>query len=397
MRGLILGIDGYLGWSLACTLAEAGWKLYGIDNGLRRELVRGENSISAIDIGSIQQRTKILRSVYNSEVDFMSMDIAKDYDLLKSIIDDFQPNVIFHLAQIPSAPYSMKSNVECVFTHQNNMIGALNLVWAVHEAKSNAHIIKLGTMGEYGTPNLPIPEGSCKVSVGGFSETLPFPRSAGSWYHQTKVHDTHNFRMACNIWNLRCTDIMQGIVYGTKVEAMRSEFLSTRFDFDECFGTVINRFVVQAVCELPLTLYGAGTQIRSILPIQDSINCMKLLAENPAELGKYREVNQFCECMSLIDMAKVVVEAYEELTDKKACAINIINPRIEKEKHIYKPQARVLKNLGYVTSGNIGNIVRCMLIAILDQKSKLMDFQDVLTPTIAWTGDAHSVNEINLK
>lgn len=388
---LVLGMDGYLGWSLTCSLAMMGKDAIGIDNSLRRNLVAAQKSISAIDILPLEDRIDALNRLYASDIGCIPADISIDYDILCEVIKTYQPDTIFQLAQMPSAPFSMRNRKSCIFTHRNNMDGMLNLLYAVKEHCPTAHIVKIGTMGEYGQPNVPIPEGNTKITIDGRTDSLPFPRAAGSWYHQTKVHDTHNIRMACDQWGLRCTDIMQGIVYGTRVRAMTpdAKSLATRLDFDECFGTIINRFVVQTVSGHPLTVYGQGTQVRSILPLQDSINCMMLLSENPPSQGHYREVNQFHEWLSLNDMAEVVASASDELFAKRPEIEHIANPRVEKERHFYQPKAHVLKNLGYENSECIEKVVRCMLIDTYENRRLLQNYRKVMNPNISWVGETH--------
>jgi UDP-sulfoquinovose synthase len=397
MRALILGIDGYLGWSLAVEMVAKGHEVMGIDCGLRRQLVEDEGSISAINILPIKDRIEALNATFIKEVKCISCNIAEDYDTLFGFIRMYKPQVIFHLAQMPSAPWSMKDRYNCQYTHYNNMDGTINLLYAVKEGCPDAHIIKIGTMGEYGQPDIPIPEGGCDITIDGRTANLPFPRGAGSWYHQTKVHDTHNIRMACDQWGLRCTDIMQGIVYGTRVSGMavNAGQLATRLDFDECFGTIINRFVVQAAIGHPLTIYGQGTQIRSILPLQDSINCMLLLAHNPPAQGVYREVNQFHEFMPLNVMADIVYEAAYELSGKKPEIVHINNPRKEKERHFYQPIAQKLKMLGYKNSECIEKVARCMFIDVFENREVLKNYHSIMNPTISWTGDKHIVKELH--
>lgn len=397
MRALVLGMDGYLGWSLTTELVSREHEVFGIDIGLRRKLVNDQGSISAIQILSLEDRIDAINSIYNNAVGCFSCNIAEDYDNFSEILRRYQPQVIFHLGQIPSAPWSMQSRDNCLFTHYNNLNGTINLLYAVKEKCPNAHIIKIGTMGEYGQPDVPIPEGCCDISVDGRTASLPFPRSAGSWYHQTKVHDTHNIRMACDQWGLRCTDIMQGIVYGTRVRAMapHARSLATRLDFDECFGTIINRFVVQSISGHPMTIYGQGTQIRSILPLQDSINCMMLLALNPPAQGVYREVNQFHEFMSLNVMAEFVHDAYYELFGTKPEVVHINNPRKEKEKHFYQPIACELKKLGYKNSECIEKVVRCMLIDAFENREVLKKYRSIMNPSTSWTGDNYVVKQIH--
>lgn len=387
MRTLILGIDGYLGWSLACTLAHAGHEIFGIDNGLRRKLVAEVGSDSAIPILGIDARLRKLGSQINREIGFADFDVTEDFDQLREIFREFNPDTIYHLAQMPSAPYSMQSRHHCLVTHKNNLFSTLNVLYAIKYSCHDAHLIKIGTMGEYGTPDLPIPEGKIEIEIDGHKDRLPFPRDAHSWYHQTKVHDTHNIRMACRLWGMRCTDIMQGIVYGLSTEEMFNHpDLNTRLDFDQYFGTVINRFVVQSIIGHPLTIYGAGTQVRSILPLQDSINCLSILADNPPPLGEYRELNQFHEYRNICAMAKIVRDAYYELTDIKPEIQFYKNPREEKENHVYEPAREILTAFGYVPSGKIEKIVRCMILKCADMESHLKAHEDVIIPTTNWSG-----------
>lgn len=388
MKALILGMDGYLGWSLACSLADRGHDIYGVDNGSRRRLVKESGGSSALFTFPQHERVDGLRSLSQGEVIYHHLDVALDYVGLEKVLRDYKPDVIYHLAQMPSAPYSMKDREACIWTHANNMFSTLNLLYAMRDYSKNSHLIKIGTMGEYGQPNIPIPEGEVTIEINGHKDKLPFPRAAGSWYHQTKVHDTHNIRMACKIWGLRCTDIMQGIVYGCSIKEMNGQSsLNTRLDFDQYFGTVINRFVVQAVTGHPLTVYGSGTQVRSILPLQDSINCLGLLALSPPAPGVYRELNQFQEYRSISDMARVVEEAHHELTGAKPEVLHYENPREEMEEHFYEPVRDVLPTLGYVPSENIEKVVRCMILKVLEREPLLEEYKPAIIPTAHWSGD----------
>jgi UDP-sulfoquinovose synthase len=333
----------------------------------------------------MDRRLEIVR--VSNKVDYAEFDIAEDFDQLRKIFRDFSPDVIYHLAQMPSAPYSMKSRHHCIWTHKNNLITTLNVLYAMRYSCPNSHLIKIGTMGEYGTPGVPIPEGKIEIEIDGYKDRVTFPRDAHSWYHQTKVHDTHNIRMACRIWGLRSTDIMQGIVYGSSIEeTFNIPELNTRMDFDQYFGTVINRFVVQAIIGHPLTIYGTGGQVRSILPLQDSINCLSLLAVNPPPPGKYRELNQFHEYRSIRDMANVVKDAYRELYGSEPEIQYYKNPREEKEEHVYEPVRKILNRFGYVPSGKIEKIVRCMIIKCADMAPHLRNHEQAIKPTTKWSG-----------
>ena len=283
MKVFIAGVDGYLGWPLAQYLAARGHTLAGVDKFLRRQWVDEIGSHSALPIASFEDRQQAFFERYGQKILFQEPDL-QDYSFLKSFLLEFKPDAIVHLAEMPSAPYSMMDQEHAVYTQQNNVVGSLNLLWAIKEACPTAHLVKLGTMGEYGTPNLDIPEGFFEIEYRGRKDKLPFPRQANSFYHLSKVHDSHNTMFACRIWGLSATDIMQGVVFGTQIDEMGndSRFLS-RLDFDQCFGTAINRFCCQAVIGHPLTIFGTGTQTRGFLPLRDSMQCITLALENPPQ------------------------------------------------------------------------------------------------------------------
>ncbi|MEO8396489.1 MAG: NAD-dependent epimerase/dehydratase family protein, partial [Chloroflexota bacterium] len=271
MKVFIAGVDGYLGWALAQHLTARGHVVAGNDLYLRRQWVEEVGSHSAIPIFTMEERLQAFREHFGSELIFREGSLL-DYPFLRTFLADFQPDAIVHLAEMPSAPYSMIDQEHAAFTQQNNVIGSLNVLWAMREVCPQAHLVKLGTMGEYGTPNVDIPEGFFEVEFRGRKDKMPFPRQPGSFYHLTKVHDTHNTIFACRIWNLSATDIMQGVVFGTQIDAMGSDpRLRSRLDFDQCFGTAVNRFCCQAVIGHPLTLYGSGSQTRGFLPLRDSM------------------------------------------------------------------------------------------------------------------------------
>ena len=242
MRVFIAGIDGYLGWPLAIHLSAHGHEVAGADLLLRRDWVEEVGSVSAQPIASPEERLRAFRERFACDLDFRIGDLT-DYGFVERIFAEFQPEAVVHLGQMPSAPYSMIDQAHCVWTQQNNIVNNLNLLWAIKEVAPDAHLVKLGTMGEYGTPNIDIPEGFFDIEYRGRRDRLPFPRQAGSWYHQSKVHDSHNTQFASKIWGLRATDIMQGVVFGTQIPEMGEDLrLRSRLDFDQCFGTAINRF-----------------------------------------------------------------------------------------------------------------------------------------------------------
>ena len=294
MRVLIVGIDGYLGWPLTQYLTARGHEVGGIDAYFRREQVKEIGSQSAIPISKPVQRRQAYKDKFKKELYWIEGDVING-DITRKLFEEFMPDAIVHLGENPSAPYSMIDQSHATWVHKNNVIGSLNILYAMKDVTPEAHLVKLGTMGEYGTPNVDIPEGFFEVEYRGRKDYLPFPRQAGSWYHQTKVHDTNNTIFACKIWGLRSTDIMQGVVYGTRIDEMGMEDprLRTRLDFDECFGTAINRFACQSVVGEPITLFGKGMQKRGFLPLRDSMQCLMLALENPPKHGIYRTFNQF--------------------------------------------------------------------------------------------------------
>src|SRR5438093_4082562 len=274
MRVFIAGVDGYLGWPLSMYLTVRGHEVAGADCYYRRDWVQEMGSQSATPIVRMTERLEAFREKFGKNLQFFKGDLT-DYNFVENIFKHFQPEVVVHLGQMPSAPYSMIDVKHAVWTQTNNITGNLNLLYAIHDLARGAHLVKLGTMGEYGTPGIDIPEGYFEIEYRGRRARLPFPRQAGSWYHQSKVHDSNNVMMACRLWGLRATDIMQGVVFGTRIDEMGDdERLLTRLDFDQCFGTVINRFSCQAAIGEPISPYGKGHQKRGFLPLRDSIQCL---------------------------------------------------------------------------------------------------------------------------
>ncbi len=385
MKVLIAGVDGYLGWALAQHLAARGHEVAGIDRFLRRQWVDEVGGTSAIPVYGIEDRLAAFRQRFGVDLDFREGDLL-DYPFLRGFFADFQPDAIVHLAEMPSAPYSMIDQAHSAFTQQNNVIGSLNVLWAMRDVCPAAHLVKLGTMGEYGTPNVDIPEGFFEVEFRGRKDTLPFPRQPGSFYHLTKVHDTHNTIFACRIWDLCATDIMQGVVFGTQIDAMGDDpRLRTRLDFDQCFGTAINRFCCQAVIGHPLTLYGGGTQTRGFLPLRDSMQCLTIAIENPPQRGEYRVFNQFEECYTVEELAEKVRDAAAGMGLPVAIE-HYDNPRTEKEQHYYHPDRQHLIDLGYQPTHDVAAEVRMMLQDLLPHRERILARRDMLIPDIRWDG-----------
>lgn len=380
---LILGADGYIGWALFNHLAENGYPVFGFDNGSRRKFVAEMKSNSAIPILSFKERMDLISSKYENCT--LTRGELIDYQQIKSCLMQFKPDVVVHLAEQPSAPYSMIDAQHAEFTHTNNVIGTLNLLHAIKEVDSKISIIKLGSMGEYGTPDIDISEGDIEIEYKGKKTEIPFPKQPGSWYHLTKLHDTNNIMFACRIWGLRCIDIMQGVVFGTKIKAIEDEKnLCTRFDIDESFGTVINRFCAQAVIGELITPYGKGEQKRGFLPLKDSIQCLNLVIENSAEEGEYKIINQFEKVYSINQLAQIVRDEAALLGLLNVKAQTIENPRKEKEEHHYNPEHKELLRLGYNPTTNIRNEIKNMLIDLLLHKERIRKYKYSIIPKIKW-------------
>ena len=394
MRVFIPGIDGYLGWALAMHLVKQGHTVAGADAYLRRDWVAEVGSQSAMPIKRMSERLEAFRENFDSNLQFFRGDLADPHFVL-NIFRHFRPEAIVHLGEMPSAPFSMIDVHHATFTHTNNMLGTLNILFAMRDETPDAHLIKLGTMGEYGTPNVDIPEGFFTIEYRGRTDTLPFPRQAGSWYHQTKVHDSNNVMMACRLWGLRSTDIMQGVVYGTRIDAMGDDDrLVTRFDFDQCFGTAINRFCAQAVVGAPITPYGKGTQKRGFLPLRDSMQCLTLAIENPPANPEYRVFNQFEEVYGVTELAENVKAAAAK-HGLDPTIRNLANPRDEAEEHYYNPDHQHLLDLGYKPTADMAGELDVMLGDLIKNKSRIEARKEALLPDIRWDGTRKPVDYVD--
>ncbi len=266
-----------------------------------------------------------------------------DPDFVHAMVAEFAPDTIVHFGEQRSAPYSMIDQKHAVYTQTNNVIGTLNVMYAIADIDRDIHLVKLGTMGEYGTPNIDIEEGWITVEHNGRSDRVMFPKRPGSFYHLSKVHDSHNIEFGCRIWGLRATDLNQGVVYGADTEQTKLDpRLATRFDYDGVFGTVLNRMVIQAVLGHPLTVYGNGTQTRGLINIVDTVECIRIASENPAERGEFRVFNQFTESLSVRQIADTIAHEFPG-----ECVIEQVpNPRVELENHYYNAKHSKLEKLG---------------------------------------------------
>lgn len=396
MRILIAGVDGYLGWSLAQHLALRGHRIAGADLFLRRKWVAEMGSWSAIPIFSMPERLEAFRKRYGQNLRFREGDL-REYAFVESIFKEFEPDAIVHLGECPSAPYSMIDVQHTQFVQINNVSTTLNLLYAMHNLRPEAHLVKLGTMGEYGTPDVAIPEGFFEVEYRGRRAVMPFPRQAGSWYHWSKVHGSNNIMFACKMWNLNATDVMQGVVFGTRTGALDGDTrLCTRLDFDQAFGTAINRFCCAAVIGHPLTPYGIGHQRRGFLPLRDSMQCLTLALEHPPKPGEYRVFNQFEELYDISELAHKVQGVARKI-GLNAEIRHLANPRREAEEHFYAADHNHLFELGYRPAHSVETEVEIMLRDLIVHRDRIKEKCRVLIPDIRWDGRKEKVDFLPAK
>jgi UDP-sulfoquinovose synthase len=384
MRILILGGDGYLGWPTAMHFARRGHQVHAVDNYLRRRAHQEAGTDSLTPVGeSLPARARDFGEVTGLEIGVTEGDLT-EWDVVEPVFREFEPEAIVHYGEMPSAPYSMIDRDHAVFTQTNNVMNTLNVLYAMAELAPDAHLVKLGTMGEYGTPNIDIEEGFIEIHHKGRSDTLPFPKLPGSMYHLSKVHDSHNIQFACRIWGLRSTDLNQGVVYGIQTEETQlDERLMTRFDYDEVFGTALNRFCLQAVIGHPLTVYGKGGQTRGYLNIVDTLQCVELAVLHAPEAGEYRVFNQFTEQFSIVQLAGLVRRAGAQV-GMDVRVDHLENPRVEMEEHYYNPMHTKLLDLGLRPHLLSETLIESMFTAIDRYKDRVIE--DHILPATRWRG-----------
>jgi UDP-sulfoquinovose synthase len=345
MKVLVIGGDGYCGWATALYLSNRGYEVGILDSLVRRHWDAQLLIETLTPIAPIQARLQRWKDLTGKHIDLYIGDI-NDYTFLERSMLTFAPDAVVHFGEQRSAPFSMIDREHAVLTQANNVLGNLNLLYALRDHFPDCHLVKLGTMGEYGTPNIDIEEGYITIEHNGRKDTLPYPKQPGSFYHLSKVHDSHNIHLACKIWGLRATDLNQGVVYGVLTEETgMDELLINRLDYDGIFGTALNRFCIQAAVGHPLTVYGKGGQTRAFLDIRDTVRCVEIALGNPANSGEFRVFNQFTEMFSVGDLAMMVKKA-GTILGLNVDVDYLDNPRVEAEDHYFNAKNTNLLDLG---------------------------------------------------
>jgi UDP-sulfoquinovose synthase len=382
VRILILGGDGYLGWPTAMHFSAQGHDVAVVDNYLRRRTVLEAGSDSLTPVLNLHQRVDAWRKITGRTIEAHLFDLC-DYEPLDALFKSFQPDAVVHYGQIPSAPYSMVDRLHATFTQQNNIVNNLNTIFAILANNPDCHLVKLGTMGEYGCPNIDIEEGYIEIEHKGRKDTLPFPKLPHSWYHASKVADSTNIHFASRVYGLRATDLNQGVVYGISTEETDIDpALMTRFDYDEQFGTALNRFCLQAVIGHPLTVYGSGGQTRGFLNLRDTLKCVELAVANPADRGEFRVFNQFTESFSIRGLAETVQKAAGELGLNVEIG-TVENPRTEAQEHYYNPTHTKLLDLGLKPTLMSEDLVKNTLQVLLQHRDRAV--VEAIAPRTTWS------------
>ncbi|HEY9762816.1 MAG TPA: NAD-dependent epimerase/dehydratase family protein [Trichocoleus sp.] len=381
MRVLVIGGDGYCGWATALYLSNRGYEVAILDSLVRRHWDAQLCIETLTPIAPIQTRLQRWKDLTGKSIDLFVGDI-NDYPFLEKSMLQFQPDAVVHFGEQRSAPFSMIDREHAVLTQANNVIGNLNLLYALRDHFPDCHLVKLGTMGEYGTPNIDIEEGYITIEHNGRKDTLPYPKQPGSFYHLSKVHDSHNIHFACKIWGLRATDLNQGVVYGVLTEETgMDELLINRLDYDGVFGTALNRFCIQAAVGHPLTVYGKGGQTRAFLDIRDTVRCVELAIANPAESGKFRVFNQFTEMFSVGDLAMMVKKAGTTM-GLNVDVDYLDNPRVEMEDHYFNAKNTNLLDLGLNPHYLSDSLLDSLLNFAVKYKTRVDNNQ--ILPKVKW-------------
>jgi UDP-sulfoquinovose synthase len=381
MKIMIAGGDGFCGWPTALHFSERGHEVAILDNMIRRKWDEELGTNSLTPIRTLEERVSAWKELTGKDIRLFIGDLM-DYEFVRHAFEMFEPDAIVHYGEQRSAPYSMIDRDHAVFTQVNNVVGTLNVLYAIKEITPECHLIKLGTMGEYGTPNIDIEEGYIRIQHKGREDVLPYPKQPFSFYHLSKVHDSHNIMFTCKSWGLRATDLNQGVVYGLWTEeTKRDERLYNRIDYDGVFGTALNRFCVQAAVGHDLTVYGKGGQTRAFLDIRDTVACVELAALHPAAPGEFRVFNQFTEQFSVLELAKRVQAVAEEMGIEAKIA-HLPNPRVEKEEHYYNAVHTKLLDLGLKPHYLSDELIRDLIETGRRYRDRVKF--DVIAPNASW-------------
>lgn len=381
MKVLVIGGDGYCGWATALYLSNRGYEVGILDSLVRRHWDAQLCIETLTPIAPIQARLQRWKDLTGKTIDLYVGDI-NDYPFLEKTMLEFGPEAVVHFGEQRSAPFSMIDREHAVLTQANNVLGNLNLLYVLRDHFPDCHLVKLGTMGEYGTPNIDIEEGYITIEHNGRKDTLPYPKQPGSFYHLSKVHDSHNIHFACKIWGLRATDLNQGVVYGVLTdETGMDELLINRLDYDGVFGTALNRFCIQAAVGHPLTVYGQGGQTRAFLDIRDTVRCVEIAIANPANQGEFRVFNQFTEMFSVGDLAMMVKKAGTTL-GLDVDINHLENPRVEAENHYFNAKNTNLLDLGLQPHLLSDSLLDSLLNFAVKYKTRV-DKEQIL-PKVKW-------------
>ncbi len=386
---LVFGADGYIGWPMAMHLSKLGHKVVAVDNLARRRWDREGGTYSLLPLRSMGRRVARWQDVSGHPIEWRRADL-RDFPAVDALFAEFRPQAVIHFAEQRSAPYSMVDREHATMTQVNNVVGTINVLFAIKDRVPDCHLIKLGTMGEYGTPNIDIEEGYIDIEHNGRRDRLPFPKVAGSFYHLSKVHDSNNIHFATRAWGVRATDLNQGVVYGFETEETSLHpDLHTRFDFGSIWGTALNRFCVQAAVGQPLTVYGKGGQTRGFLDIRDTMACVTLALENPAERGECRVFNQFTEQFSVLQLAELVAKVRHE-HGLETTISHVPNPRVEAEEHYYNAKHQLLLDLG-LKPHFLGDTLLESVIQMVEQHASRVDPVLLEQPSVSWKSGGNEV------
>jgi UDP-sulfoquinovose synthase len=353
-----------------------------VDNMIKRYWEAEIGVDPLLSVPTLFRRVRRWKELTGNSIELLVGDIAKNHRFIYQVLERFRPDAIVHYAEQPSAPFSMMDRSKCVETQINNVAGTLNLMFALRHVCPEAHVVKLGTMGEYGTPNIDIEEGWLEIEHNGRKDRVLYPKRPGSFYHLSKVHDSHNLEFGCRVWDMRVTDLNQGVVYGIETdETMIDPELMTSFHYDAVFGTVLNRFIVQALQGIPLSVYGRGGQTRGFLNIKDTLRCVELAVLNPAKPGEFRVFNQMTEQFSVNQLAERV-QRVASARGLKVTIAHTPNPRVELDEHYYNAKHSALQSLGLDPHLLTDEVIDRMM-TVVQESSHRID-QDAVHPKVKW-------------